>query len=571
MIAGRIILQFFVLISITILIGLTAFSGASPWLLIPLFGVITYSITYFYVSWKYYTAQHKNSPTKRMLPDVDAAIKASEEFRQQMSRGEAYAFLSYLCSPAISIERISESVEVLGRTLQVNSSSTFKMYPNAYLHGTCILPIELVQRGHLVDGLRLFGPSGGRISSLARDNASGYILAVLTEYLTSLGSSTLDQFQKSTINYPEFADSADNEKKVMTLEEAVVRVVSSDTPYSAGDIQDLTDAMFALPCKRQKREGLKDCAAVVRELASHYLILVEVPCRSDENASNAGGNSRQARLRIAATRRIIPFRHNTDVSLRKSNRIEQIIDFLRNSTRRLLGVQSALVSYPLVNSRRAQSFHIEIKGPEGTYLGRQRVVTQPNNIEVDLNDVRCAMQPRFGQRHSHLYVHNAVELRNAYFENHFFERVPGSIGRATITSLAAFILITLCALTKLDVGYVTGTDLLAVLLAAPAVAAGWAGLGGGDRITGESLVARVAQIETFVMSLFTAWLFAALPKAHHPHDHGFSIVKVNEDPWGWLWLLVVLSQGAALLAIGACWGFRSAVQEHFVRRERRYK
>ncbi|MDO3244281.1 hypothetical protein P5V67_04115 [Mycobacteroides abscessus subsp. abscessus] len=546
-------------ILISILILLLVF-GCWSWLLfIPVALIAVSVVAYFSLSWRHYTTHRDRELRKRMFPDVDVIKAVRDSYRPHMTKQEVYEFLRSIRAPAEVVERISESVEIQTRVLLVNTVSTFTVQPSLHGGGRCVLPVDYIMRGHLVDGLEIYGSSNERVSSYSRNQAAGFMLAALTEYLSALGESTLDKFQSTVVEIPVNLGGGDTTS--LTLEEAVIQVIGADRPWADTEIQCITDQIFMLPHDASKEPGLLDCATVIRELASHYPLLAEL--------SITGASKAPLQVRASAIKRVIPFRNSVAGTTRPKGRRSTggVIDTVINFPRRVLGVQPALVSYPVANSRRAQSYHIEIKGPEGTYLGRQRVVKRPNGTEIPLDNIRCAMQPRFGQRHSHLYVHSAVDLRNAYFENCFFERVPGSVGRATITALAAMVLITLCAITKLGIGYVKGTDLLAVLLALPAAAATWAGFGERGRITGDVLVSRVSQIGTLTASLLTAWLFAVLPSIER-NEHSFSVHDVTSSPWGWLWALIVMFEGAGLVAIAACWVFRSLVQGHFVRRER---
>ncbi|WBP93222.1 hypothetical protein O6072_18325 [Mycolicibacterium neoaurum] len=399
-------------------------------------------------------------------------------------------------------------------------------------------------------------PSGERLSSFSRNQCAAYIVASIVSYLNEIGPGTVKKFR--SVQVPDPICESPGCVGLISLEDAVLRIVASDLPIKTVLVENVTDAIIRLPAALKKRAFLFDMADAIRELSTHYLVLVDIPFES--------GKKNVVQLRTQVIKRTIPLKHYDIFSKNLGQGLGGKIEGARNSVRRLLGVRPAVVSYPLANSRLADSYHIEIKGPEGTYLGRQRAVIKPNNKEKELDGVRCAMQARFGQRHSHLYIHGGEDLRDVYFENHFFERVPGSVGRATMTCLAALVLIVLCAFSKLSVGYLPPTDLMAVLLAVPAVAGAWAGLGGGDEMTGESLVARISQLETFVASLATALLFAVLPPAGGD-SHDLSLSRLTSAPWGWAWVVIVAAQIFAFIAISLCWTFRGLVQESFIRRE----
>lgn len=167
------------------------------------------------------------------------------------------------------------------------------------------------------------------------------------------------------------------------------------------------------------------------------------------------------------------------------------------------------------------------------------------------------MSPRRGQRHSHLYVHGSADFSNRLLVNHFFERMPGSMGSATWSALAACVLIWLAAAAKVwadpasPPSPVGGTDIVAVLLAFPVVIALWAGVDRPQSLLGDVLIARVTKSFTILISIAAAYTYVLGPLE-----------------WTTLltqWLFIAGLATVNLLACASSWFLRARVHDYFIR------
>lgn len=272
--------------------------------------------------------------------------------------------------------------------------------------------------------------------------------------------------------------------------------------------------------------------------------------------SRHGARQLRTRQRFTTEMRITPTFLEQDLS-----GMAGFLIATRDRIRRLLGIRPAIIGGFLRNANRAASYHIQIRGPEGSYLARQRIAQAPSGEQVDLSDSQYALRSRLGQRVAHLYIRNGKNFKRRYLVCHFFERVPGSLGAATMSALGAAVLVVIGAITSLGYGHLgrTSPDLVAVLLAFPAIAGGWLGLDQVHNIFGGVLMARMSLIVTIVTAL-TASAFYALG----PSDTG-STAAFSARPGLAVWMML---SGVAIINLAACmggWLLRANVEAHFVK------
>jgi hypothetical protein len=89
----------------------------------------------------------------------------------------------------------------------------------------------------------------------------------------------------------------------------------------------------------------------------------------------------------------------------------------------------------------------------------------------------------------------------------FFERTPGTLGAATVSALAAAVLITIAGILASAESFPSSSppgDPMAILLALPGVAAAWVGLERGNLPFGGTAAARLSSLTSFLLSLGAA-------------------------------------------------------------------
>jgi hypothetical protein len=251
----------------------------------------------------------------------------------------------------------------------------------------------------------------------------------------------------------------------------------------------------------------------------------------------------------------------------------QKIRSLRRSLRLLLGTRPVTVRVPIENASTSDSYHLIVTCPEGLYLRHNSLVNR-QGVKIDeylerknlehgrkratnpqSKDIRRYIPPyyrvrrRLGQPHAHFYSRYFPEPDVwedlPEFKLSFFEIPPGSIFRAAVASVSSAVLIWV-------VGFVVSrnphslnlqSDAPAILLAFPAVIAGWLGIDAPrDRLLEGTLTARLLLIGAALSALAASTLFffyrASPPiltgsqKFLLSYDYKISFLGITETSWG---------------------------------------
>jgi hypothetical protein len=104
------------------------------------------------------------------------------------------------------------------------------------------------------------------------------------------------------------------------------------------------------------------------------------------------------------------------------------------------------------------------------------------------------------------------------------------------------------------------TDLVAVLLAVPAIASAWAGFDSSKGVFGGVLSSKVSQIFTMLLSLFGAAWYIEGP---HPKQSDFHEYWLNR-PGSEIWVLIVSASLYAFLLSASSWLLRAHTYRHFI-------
>jgi hypothetical protein len=324
-------------------------------------------------------------------------------------------------------------------------------------------------------------------------------------------------------------------------------------------------------------------AEVVRQLANRYAIVASVDCNSDYRALLRYERTMVPGLKLAGYKE------------------EHRIRWLKDRLSILLGSRPVSLRIPLSTAATCQSYHLVARCPEGLYLRAQEFPGLENYLTADArrrdarrraNNADVSIPPyyhvrsRLGQPYAHFYSRYFVEptIAREVSGSHtasvtkeataaqmtdtgdalsafpkadvtFVEVPPGSLFRAAIAALSAFLLIWL-------VGFITsrgrdpGTDSPAILLAFPAVLAGWLGVDAPPRRLLEgTLAARLSLVLSAAFALAASALFmiyrAKLTFLHGqiPFPIQLSFLGIGQASWG---ILAALSLANALY-VTYCW------------------
>ncbi len=464
--------------------------------------------------------------------DVERLRECIEFWQAAVTPQTATLFYNLLVEPHHAVERITETVEPLIRSTTVSTTLTLTVPHFAAAHDIAI-PVLMQERGDLIDGLQLFGPGDDRLSSLSQESAVGFMGAVLRTLIARLGPAADQDYRQN-------------------VEPDMIAYLAADSPSSERAQVQRLGQLGALPNSGPHGEAKQLAMGLVAVLRTRYPVIVLLP--SPQVPQAAGEDPDIKRL---------PIRLRVRVAQRQIAKIKAeggFINNTRDALRRLLGIRPAVVRFPLRNADRCVSYHVQVRGPERAYLARQSLVSPTR--ELANAPLQYRMRTRYGQRVSHLYVRHGRDYQHRWLENHFFERAPGSVGASTTSALAAAFLVWVAALTRLGYSGAVGTDLVAALLAFPAVIGIWSGFERDGSISGGTLAARTSSLVTVGISMVAAGVYVLGPST----DAGTRSVPLAHRAGSTLWLLIAAVATLNLVAGVGSWLLRALAESHFVTR-----
>lgn len=490
-------------------------------------------LTYWRIAINVYTATVPSSGVKPRV-DPTEVTSAINKLYSKISRHQAFYYAQMVLDPAQYVQRIGETITPATRSYRVTTSYSLTI-PPSLRNSPVVIPLFLARKRTLLSRFSVEGASGDRYSTLSQDDAVAHTGAVLRALIETCGTSILNRYKVSV------------ETKVIAFLCRPEPVPSID-----GDYVELKSLINSLATGHLRQ--LDIVIRVLRSFKNQYpVVIIESADLFDKAADHTNGH---ARLRIKATRQAIP---HLKVKGSRGDRI-------RDMARLNLGVRPSLICWPISNSLRARSYHLETSGPEGTYLARQAIINSTDSRDsTPMSGIQYIMQPRYWQRFSHLYVHGRREQppRPLAYVAKFYERAPGSIASAALSAFAALFLVGIAAVGRTTLRLDVGSDLVAVLLAVPAIAGAWAGFGSGT-LFGGSLNSRLSLIATMVLSLFAAGFYILGPRPENDADfNAYWLDRAGASLWTMLVLLALLN----FVATAASWGLRASVQRHFTDRD----
>lgn len=344
----------------------------------------------------------------------------------KLDAAAALLFMKAVVDPQQVFSRITESVQPYTRSLKVRTTLSVRVSRAARGQLT-VVPIIMSSRGRLENSLSFTNPSGMRVSSLNRTWTNAHIHGVVRALIRTAGPAAWLAFHTPRLGS-------------ISLDERIGDFITQTSaaknePASQILTNRLMERILSLPTPRKRR--LLEISGFINALRLDYPICVRFT-ESDFSAGDA---------RITVERRVIPAvigKSGKGIDARwttskdslsgrgqRSNWIDRQLASAVAFLRQLAGVTSSVLVHQLENADRAQSYHLEVRGPEGHYAARQALVDE---IGIPIRSAETLAKllehaPLRGQRHTHLYLRRA-NIGIASFQAHFNERTPGSMAIA---------------------------------------------------------------------------------------------------------------------------------------------
>lgn len=479
-------------------------------------------------------------------PDVLLFIELQEAALAQIANGEdgPYAtFVELLVDPARYRSRVVETIDTESNVIRQRVSIEYHLPSEAVGKGPVYLPVMHLPKGTLLDNFDLRDPGGNSLVDLAYEETIK-IAAVGLRFL-------LMRVLGTGVGGPvEFLD-----PRAEKLELVLLGILAQRGRSMPNDANRAIEEAFESAAFKELIE--KADPADVTRLRQYVLTLgvahpiVAVTCPEEHTSG---------RLLLKYEQTIIP-----------SSYARSPLDPLRFA----LGLRPRIIQIPLDLSRTAASYHLRVNASSSDqYLYKQALRCRHCKYLVRRSwrgrepaeataggcghvpdgtsgDCHYRLRPRQGQSYLHLYMRGyaslPVPLRDLEVAMQFRETPPGSLASASVTSLAVSALIGVIGY-LISVGHGVGnSDLAALILALPAIAASYFGFAtDGDSLLRSSLAARLSFIASGVLSIVAAGVYllrhtAMASAAAHAHGIRIDVALVTNRVWLILLGLAILN------------------------------
>lgn len=454
-------------------------------------------------------------------------VTQSRMLRQRVA--ETYNLNQRTVSQGVSIE-VQVSKTLLLQTKEFQPSQSSSDDENDHPLNLIYFPVLLPLKSKFQDSFRVVGPDGAGLHILPyREYLKLAAVVLRTLLVQALRGGTSHSIAPAAIE-------AEREALALLTSRREADGDAPDIPENFDWHKKIELPIDASPAEAKALQWAKD---FVEMLTYHYAIVV--PLAVDDYG--------RAFVRYEQT--LTP-----DLSLDARKRLAL-----------LLGARPIDLSFGIRLASTCQSYHLEVNGPDGLYLGDQRLVDSSATLarRAQNEDVppHYRFRRRLGQPHAHMYARffpepAPVPPRKQREQEHpsvrlkFFETPPGSLLRAVVSAQASFALVWMVGIVNSSVPN-TETDAPAFLLAFPAVVSAWLGFeSAGRRLLEGTLAFRLSLACTVFVSIVSSGLFISHRSLHTTHNwyqlpDGWAIFWIND--WSWLAMLTIAMVNAYIVTL----------------------
>jgi hypothetical protein len=421
--------------------------------------------------------------------DIDWLARLQDEMsepRLDHEPGAIITFMEVITHPSRYRSRVTETIDLDRRSINKQVSIEFVLPKNNLPDKLLYLPVAQIVVGDPEDSFRLTDGSNGAITQLT------YLEMV---ELAAIGLRTL-LLAATGKKYQEWASTRAAE---LIMLELIARRRPSLAKSAKSSMKKALKLLEGNPSSGAK----KVIRAYVRSLSAGYPIVVTVPTG------------------LVVSNHITIRYERTDIPTIKSVTWE---DRLRLG----IGLRPSQLTVPIDLASTSDSYHLRVNGPPGMYVAEQLVrcgqchlrlddlpvsaTTQSKHTPGNSPDPHFSLRRRLGQDFTDLYMrgyansehqHNRYELLVRYNET-----PPGSIALATIIAFGALALIWIIGYLASNNAEITNSDLPAIFLTLPALAASFVGpSSSGKTLIGSSVHARLSLIFSGFLSVASVVIY----------------------------------------------------------------
>jgi len=419
-------------------------------------------------------------------PDIDWLAHLQEEIsdpRYEYRAGALIAFIELITRPAEYRSRVAETIDLEGRGIHQRVSVELVIPASDFDNEYFYLPILQPVKGDLVDNFRLIDGSGSSLTNLSYLETVELAAIGLRALLLAATGKPYGQWRTTR-----------------TAELILLDLIARRGPSQPRWVKSSIKKGLKLLEGQVSRDAKDLIRSYLSALSTAYPIVAVVP------KSLVVMN----RVLLRYEQTIMPSSQSVGWS---------------GKLRIGIGVRPSQVTIPVDLALTTGSYHLRINGPAEKYVVEQILrcadcrhrlhrTGQHNEVAAcihargsgDPGDSHFHLRGRFGQNFTHLYMRGyasqAYKGTRLEMLVRFNETPPGSRAAAAVTAMTALIFIWVIGHLTSNDEIVSNSDLPAILLALPAVAASWFGLAAGsEALVGSSLHARFSLVFSGVLSV----------------------------------------------------------------------
>lgn len=519
---------------------------------------------------------------------LSAHALRSAHARTHVTYDEAVVFWQALRYPRERFTRITETAEYGSRTMRI--SSTFTLSTSDLVQGTYAIPLLQAARGTLLHGVR-FSIGDRRVSSLTHAESIVYVRDAIYRLVEAAGDDVARTFHATSAAKPArirqfFARNtvARRAPTVAVRVPPVFRLEELDAPTATPQHKEPSDTSVAELVERLIRSAqptpsdtaryvadrvralnpglpsLEAAADIVLALRRNYPICVPI------NASS-GSNDRVDSQRITVDRVDVPERRPRGDSKRLQGSLpHRIVGWLEakregieRALNQALGVPVTTLVFPLRLAESTDSYHLNLRGPEGHYVSEQEILRRHDLDDggrvprSELATLSYAMSPRQGQRTAHIYVRSGAKTGRYEYQAKYVERMPGSMATTFVGAVTTLVISAAIALATLTVSadeQASSMGLLQILLAFPLALTATSSYSHGSPFWGGDLASRLGTLITVGVLAASLWVSTA------------AMFADRDDVAAW-WALVLTTATVNTLFTLTAWLTRVSIHRSF--------
>ena len=425
-------------------------------------------------------------------PSGRAGASANRSSRALSPSGKACSvYLEAVADPPHFIRRVKERVSPLSRAYMVNTHYEITLPANVNPQGAGVVyfPLLVTKKGTLRDDLR-FTVNGVPHPSITFDESVSLFEAACASLLA--GTQLRRRWIRSTFQTEDFTGLA-----VSLVNSRVTGTKSVQTVawnQRAALAQQLRNYLHTSRLKPDEQNLL---GTVLTKLANHYVVCVPL-----EAHGKAGG-----RWVVEVEERVLPTAEQFGPADIPRTSLERFLSWAVGRAQRLYGLKSGRIEYFPEKAFDCSSYHLEVMGAPGTFLMRQDLYPEAQVVGY------WRFRKRQGQRYGHFYSRDLRQsvgpqpsMADPRVLFRFRERTPGYYAPAAVSSVVALLFLGVAWPMAFAVDG-RGTDVMALLIAAPGALIGWSGVDQRLNHVGISTAPRVIASLTAIVSLLGAAQF----------------------------------------------------------------